>query len=110
MASSGYILNGVYHKTKQVPLAKLVKIQQTMFKQGDFARQRFDHSAEILQPYDHTGKPNTQFIEAYPEAAEEYGFIPKTQAKEPRESDTPTPERSDFGGSIPWDYQLNQKP
>lgn len=101
MASSGYILNGVYHKAQKAPLQKMVRIQQTMYKQGDHARQRFDHSAEILQPYDHTGKPNQKFIEAYPDAAAEYGFLPKTELG-PRESDTPMPGDPNFGGSKPW--------
>jgi hypothetical protein len=96
MSSSGYILHGVYHKAAKVPLAKLVKTQQTMYKQGDHARQRFDHSAEILQPYDHKGEPNEKFIEAYPEAAVEYGFRPRTEPEPPRESDNP------MHGSIPW--------
>lgn len=108
MASSGYILNGVYHKAKKAPLNKMVRTQQTVFKQGDHFRQRFDHSAEILQPYTFDGKPNKQFIEAYPDAATEYGFLPNTKPVGPRVSDTPTPKDNDFGGSIPWDYQVTQ--
>jgi hypothetical protein len=96
MANSGYVLNGVYHKVKKVPIAKMVRTQQSMWKQGDHARQRFDHSAEILQPYDHKGEPNDKFIEAYPEAAVEYGFRPNTNPAPPRESDITAQ------GSIPW--------
>lgn len=94
MASSGYVLNGVYHRTK-APIQKMVRGQQTMFKQGDHARQRFDHAAEILQPYDHNGNPNDKFIEAFPDAAAEYGFLPQ------RETDKP-PDRTPAEGSLPW--------
>lgn len=104
MPSKGYVLNGVYHRVEQVPMAKLVRTQQGMFKQGDHARQRFDHGAEILQPYDHTGKPNKKFIEANPEAAAEYGFVPKSGLDTPLMSDTPLPgtKQNHFGGSRPW--------
>lgn len=78
MNSTGYIKNGQYIKIKQVPLEKMVTPQQSTYKLADHARQRFDHSAEILQPYNHKGEPNKQFIEAFPEAAEEYGFTPRT--------------------------------
>lgn len=92
MSATGYVKNGVYHNTEKVPIDKLVIPQQSMFKQGDHARQRFDHSAEILQPY--VGdKPNPKFIEAHPDAAEEYGFTPRT---------SPAPNVAPAHGSIPW--------
>lgn len=96
MSSSGYILNGMYHKVSKVPMAKMVKTQQTMYRQGDHARQRFDHSAEILQPRDYKGDPNPKFIEAFPEAAVEYGFTPRLEPEPPRESATAA------HGSVPW--------
>jgi hypothetical protein len=102
VASKGYVLNGVYHRAQQVPMNKLVRTQQTMYKQGDHARQRFDHSAEILQPYDYKGNPNQQFIEAYPEAAAEYGFLPKAELGQPLASDTPQPGQPGYGNSRPW--------
>lgn len=77
MSTKGYILNGKYIKSDTPPMDKLVSTQQTMYKQHDHARQRFDHSAEILQPYTLDGKPNPAFIEASPKAAIEYGFVPK---------------------------------
>jgi hypothetical protein len=102
MSSSGYILNGVYHKARVVPLDKMLIPQQSTFKLADHARQRFDHSAEILQPYDHNGKPNKKFIEANPDAAVEYGFLPNTEPGAALSSDTPLPGDPNFGGSIPW--------
>lgn len=101
MASKGYVLNGVYHRAT-APLNQMVKTQQTMFKQGDHAKQRFDHGAEILQPRDHNGDPNPKFIEAYPEAAAEYGFVPKEPMDVTRVSDTPMPGDPGYGGSRPW--------
>ena len=88
MRSTGYIKNGKYIKSSKVPLDKMVLPQQTTYKQSDFAKQRFDHSAEILQPYDRYGKPNPKFIEASPEAAAEYGFIPSNRT-DPRKDYTP---------------------
>jgi hypothetical protein len=79
MSSTGYIKDGKYHKADKVPLASMLVPQQTLYKQYDFSRQRFDHSAEILQPYDHKGKPNPKFIEASPDGAMDYGFIPDTR-------------------------------
>lgn len=96
MATRGYILNGVYHKAEAAPISKMVKPRQTMYKQGDHARQRFDHSAEILQPHTPDGKPNPHFIEAHPDAAAEYGFLPKTGPDPELESRRPAE------GSLPW--------
>ena len=76
MSTKGYILNGVYHKT-EAPLERMVNTQQTMYKQYDHARQRFDHSAEILQPYV-GGKPNPKWAEINPEEAQAYGFTPRS--------------------------------
>jgi hypothetical protein len=69
-----YVKNGKYYKGA-VHLSTMVKPQQTMYKQHDHARQRFDHSAEILQPYK-GNKPNKDFIEVYPDESVSYGFLP----------------------------------
>lgn len=94
MPTSGYILNGVYHKSKKVPLEKMVTPQQSTYKLGDHARQRFDHSAEILQPYDHKGEPNKKFIEANPDESVAYGFLPRT--------DPPPEHAAPAEGSVAW--------
>lgn len=109
MASKGYILNGVYHKVEEVPLSKMVRTQQSMYKQGDHARQRFDHAGEILQPHTIDGKPNPKFIEAFPSAAMDYGFLPDTRKKAPMVSNTPNPGDKGYGGSTPWDYSARQQ-
>lgn len=112
MASTGYIKDGVYHRAKVIPLEKIAKGQQTMYKQGDHAKQRFDHSGEILQPWTVEGKPNTKFIEAYPDAAADYGFLPKREIKKIDPlgpSTTPNPGEKGYGGSTPWDYSVRQQ-
>lgn len=76
MSSTGYIKDGKYYKAEVVPIEQLVTVQQSTYKQADHSRQRFDHAAEILQPYDHKGEPNKAFIEVNPEAASRYGFNP----------------------------------
>lgn len=78
MSTTGYIKNGKYIRANRVPLDQLVTPQQSMFKQGDFQRQRFDHAAEIIQPYLANGDPNPAMIEAWPDDAERYGFLPGT--------------------------------
>lgn len=42
------------------------------FKQFRYAAQRSDHKADILQPRDHNGNPNPDFIRQYPERAVDY--------------------------------------
>lgn len=75
MPRIGYVLNGVYHKTTVVPLAQMNAVQQSTWKAADHDKQRFDHAADIVQPYKN-GKPNQEFIDLYPEAAVDYGFRP----------------------------------
>lgn len=110
MASTGYIdAAGVYHKVDKVPLSKVVKTRHALFQQGDWAKQRFDHAAEVVQPYTVDGKPNPDFVEAFPEDAAQYGFIEKTDQDDVRRaSDTPNPGEEGFGGSIPWEYQVQR--
>lgn len=96
MATSGYILNGKYVKANRAPIEKMVTPQQSTYKLSDHARQRFDHSAEILQPYDHKGEPNKKFIEANPDEAANYGFLPKMGPDPVMESARPAE------GSLPW--------
>ena len=78
MPRIGYVLNGVYHKTKDVPLDKLNAVQQSTWKAADHDKQRFDHAADIVQPFK-GGQPNQEFIDLYPEAAVDYGFVEKNE-------------------------------
>lgn len=71
------MLNGRYYK-KQPDLHQLQSLQQSTWKEYDHDRQRIDHAADIVQPFKH-GKPNQEFIELNPEAAIDYGFIPKEE-------------------------------
>lgn len=76
MSSTGYIKDGKYIRTTNVPVGEMVATQQSTWKQGDHHRQRFDHAAEIIQPYLADGSPNPAMIEAWPEDAVIYGFLP----------------------------------
>jgi len=76
VSTTGYYKNGKYYRVAEVPVAQLVTPQQSTWKQADHARQRFDHAAEIIQPYLPNGDPNPAMIEAWPEDAERYGFLP----------------------------------
>ena len=42
------------------------------YKQYRHSTQRQEHKADIMQPYDHNGKPNPEFIKIYPERSVEY--------------------------------------
>lgn len=76
MSSRGYVLNGIYHK-KKPDLSQLHAVQQSTWKEWDHDKQRQDHAADIVQPFKQ-GKPNQEFIDLYPDAAVDYGFIPRT--------------------------------
>ena len=77
MASTGYIIDGKYYKVKS-DLHKLQSPQQSTFKHADHDRQRFEFAADIVQPRKN-GKPNPEFIDLYPDAAVEYGFVDGNQ-------------------------------
>lgn len=74
----GYLLNGVYHKGEP-PIDKLKSRQNSTFKQSEHNRQRKDFSREIQQPRDANGKFRQEYLEAYPEAAQEYRIIPSDE-------------------------------
>lgn len=79
MSSTGYILNGVYVRASDVPPKVTVPrkhILQKSFEQGEDV-QKF--KKDLIQPYDHNGKPNPEFIAAMPEEAERYGFVNKEE-------------------------------
>lgn len=71
----GYIVDGIYHKGTP-DLTKLRSRQQSTWKQHDWNRQRKDYAREIIQPHLPDGRPNPQFVDAWPTEAKEYGFLP----------------------------------
>lgn len=77
MGLMGYVVNGKYVKANGDEIAIHVKADSPQFKAGDHERQRKDFAREILQPYDQSGKPNEDYINAYPDIARERGMTPK---------------------------------
>lgn len=73
--TGGYILNGKYIR-KEANVGQLRQTNNAMFKAGDHDRQRKDFTREIIQPYTVEGKPNEDFINAFPEESKAYGFLP----------------------------------
>jgi hypothetical protein len=69
----GYILNGKYYRGDKPDMRV---VQNTTYKQHDHRRQRLDNAREIIQPRNRDGSPNEHFLQAYPEEAKEYGFLP----------------------------------
>lgn len=72
--NGGYIKDGVYYPRK-APVGEMKTSNTPMFKSGDHDRQRKDFAKEIVQPFK-DGKPNEDFIQAFPEESRQYGFIP----------------------------------
>jgi hypothetical protein len=81
MKSTGYILNGAYHTINGVyhpgKFTRIVikeQLETTIIdKQYQHDRQREEHRRDLIQPYK-DGKPNSEFIEQYPEESQQYGF------------------------------------
>ena len=71
----GYIKDGVYI-ARQANASEFVSADTSQYKQSEHDRQRKDHAKDIIQPYDAQGKPNEDFINAYPVEAQTYGFVP----------------------------------
>ena len=74
MPLRGYIKDGKYISVATGEEFH-VKVDSPQFKAGDHDRQRKEFAKEIIQPYDQNGKPNEDFINAYPEIAKEKGMI-----------------------------------
>lgn len=75
----GYIKNGIYYAGKP-DMDTLSVRQQSTWKQHDHDRQRSDYAQEIVQPFTPDGKPNEQFIDAFPlESREVYHFVPTSE-------------------------------
>jgi hypothetical protein len=60
----------------QPKMASIVPDRATVWKQSDHDRQRQDHKADLVRPFLPTGEPNPEFIELYPDLAQNtYHFI-----------------------------------
>lgn len=69
----GQIINGTYYPMKD---DSILDGQTIVYKQASHAQQRKDNARNIVQPY-RNGKPNPDFLEAFPkESKEVYGFLP----------------------------------
>lgn len=77
MKSTGFIIDGVYHKTAPQP-DQLIENTQSTYKTWSHDIQREEHQVDIIQPYE-AGKPNDDFIMNYPEESGLYNFIEKEQ-------------------------------
>ena len=73
MPRIGYVVNGKYYKGKS-DLSALITPQNSTHKEWDHDKQRSEHAADIVQPRK-GGQPNQEFIDLYPDAAIDYGFI-----------------------------------
>jgi hypothetical protein len=58
-------------------LADIVPQATSIWKQSDHDRQRADHKADLVKPYNTDGSPSDEFISLYPEESKNtYKFIP----------------------------------
>lgn len=79
MKSTGYILNGKYVRAGNTPdSAKSVR-KQPLHGQYETDRMREEFRKDLVQPYLPNGKPNKEFVDAFPERAEGYGFVNKEE-------------------------------
>jgi hypothetical protein len=73
----GYIKDGQYHRG--VPdNGDSRPMPSSLVKAADHDDQRWEHQADLLQPYDAAGRPNEAFIEEYYEEAKNYGMVKET--------------------------------
>ena len=57
-------------------MAQMVPNRTSVWKQSDHDRQRREHKAELVRPYLPNGEANPEFIELYPDLAQNtYHFI-----------------------------------
>lgn len=77
MKTTGYIVNGKYVRATDVPSSAKVARKQPLHKQYENDRMLEDFRKDIIQPYLPNGKPNPDFIDAYPKESEQYGFVNK---------------------------------
>jgi len=67
--------DGKYY-SGQPKLVELLPTGNSVWKQSDHDRQRREHKAELVEPYLRSGEPNPEFIELYPDLAQNvYKFI-----------------------------------
>lgn len=70
MKTTGYILNGKYYK-EDPDLEAMRSSRAVTDKNYQHDRQRENNRKDIIQPYK-GGKPNPEFIRAYPTEAKSY--------------------------------------
>lgn len=75
--STGYILNGKYIRTAEVPTGAVAPRKQPLHKAFEAEAQRTEFARDLVQPYLANGKPNPEFIDAMPKEAERYGMVNK---------------------------------
>jgi hypothetical protein len=80
MNSTGYIINGKYIRTKDVPSGATAPRRQPGAKEFEAEADRMRFAKDLVQPYLPNGKPNPEFITALPEEAERYGFVDKNNS------------------------------
>jgi len=73
----GYLLNGKYYKGTAPSEVKRPR-RQPGLKRYEQDRQIEEFRKDLIQPYIN-GKPNPEFIKAYPEEAERKGFVNKDE-------------------------------
>ncbi len=74
MRSTGYIINGKYVRIADIPPDATAARKQPLHGQYEVDRMREDFRKDLIQPYVN-GKPNPDFIDAYPKESEQYGFV-----------------------------------
>ena len=79
MSGTGYIINGKYVRTKNVPGSAKVPRRQPGAKEFEAQLDRERFAKDLVQPYLPNGQVNEEFIRALPKEAERYGFVKKEE-------------------------------
>lgn len=74
----GYIKDGKFYSGSPPASVKRVR-KHPGHKQYENEEMLTNHRKDIIQPYLANGKPNPEFIDAYPTESENYGFVNKEE-------------------------------
>lgn len=70
MNSTGYVIDGVYYKGGIKEPTQIT--ESPTYRNWSHDQQRQNHQRDIIQPHTKDGRPNAEFIQAYPIESKSY--------------------------------------
>lgn len=71
----GTIRNGKYYPDDHVKPVQAIPTVASIADEGALRGMAQEHAHELIQPHQADGTPNQDFVDYFPEAAKDYGFI-----------------------------------